>query len=182
MNLNKILKSIKETYAPPKTIEFPEAKIIFVLETLNPKEEILVMEACQDLDGMAYMEGIKRNSLACAIKKINEIDLDTANVEYTLENGEKKIKTKYLFMLDFLADCPQIMVDSLSDVFTSMQIEVEGRIKKDMKFEGMLLSKEPEKEPEVVEKIMESEDSDEGLTEAEILEKKVKKEAEAKPE
>lgn len=179
MNLNSILKTIKETYTPPKTVEFPEAKLVFSIETLTPKEEIKVMGACQELDGMAYMEGIKRHSLACAIKKINEFDLDTENVEYTLDNGEKKIKSKYLYMLDFLSDCPQIIVDSLSDAFTSMQIEVEAKIKKDMKFEAQNLSKEPEKEPETMEKILETEDSDDGLTEAEILDKKVKAEAEA---
>lgn len=181
MDLNNVLKIIKENFSPRKNIDFEEEGLHFELEPLNTKEETIVLEACKDIDETLYIENLKRYSLACSIKKINNLDFSKDDIEYEDKDDDNKVKTKskFLFMKDYLAKWPSVLIDILFDAFTNMQREIENKIRTNAKFEKFAISEEPEEQeekPGELRKIVENEAPDIELTETEKLNKKVEKE------
>jgi len=175
-DLSDVLKTIKSHYSKRKTIDFEEADLHVEVEPLTSLEEIKILEASKDVEGSQYIEALKRNSLACAIKKINDFDLNKSDLEYEDENGEKKEKSKFLFMTEYLSEWPSSIIDILFNAFTEMQTEVEDKIKKDAKFERFKMSEKPtEDQPEKFRKIKET-DNVPGTTPVERLNKKVEQE------
>jgi hypothetical protein len=189
MSLNDVLKAIKKTFVPRKSVDFEEGKIHFELETLTAIEDVKALEACKDLDGSQYIEGLKRNSLAFAIKLIVMKNEDGTTTVYDLskdiidflneETGKTESKSKFLYMVDFLASWPGDVIDILFEAFSDMVAESREKVKKSAKFERFKISEKPaEDKPEVIKRVTESEESFEGLDDNERLKKKVERELE----
>lgn len=155
VDLKSVLETIKNSYSKRKIVNFEESGLRFELEPLTSLEEIKVLEACKDIEGSQYIEGLKRHSLAGSIKKINDLDLSGKDVDYDAD-GETKTKSKFLYMVDYLSQWPTPLVDELFDAYTNMCTELETRIKKEAKFERFSLSEAPEEDqPESLRKVKE---------------------------
>lgn len=176
MELNNILKTIKANFSPRKKVDFDEAGLHFELEPLTAEDEIKVIEGCKNVEDTQYIEALKRHSLACSIKKINDIELDNKDIDYEDEEGNKVSKSKFLYMLDFLSKWPSSLIDILFDAFNNMSKEVEDKIIREAKFKRFKISEElPEEEKKkTFHKIKESESI--GMTETEKMNEKIKKE------
>ncbi len=177
VDLNDILKTIKDSYSKVRNVDFDKSGLHFELEPLTTLEEVKILEASKDIDGAQYIESLKRHTLAFGIKQMNEMDLRKDIIEYE-EDGESVSKSKYLFMVDYLSKFPSSLVDTLFDAFTNMQTELESRIKEDAKFEKFILSEEvPEERPEEFSKQLDSDTIPESeMTETEKLNKRVEEE------
>jgi len=173
-NFDTILQSIKGHFSQRKKVDFEEEDLHFEIEPLTSKEEVIILESCKDIGESEYIEALKRHTLACSIKKVNEQEITENEIEY--EPG--KSKSKFLFMLDYLAEWPSGLIDLLFDAFTHMQREVEDRIKSSAKFERFKLSDSIEDEETKGEFRRLVENTSEGLSEVEKLKKKVDKEIE----
>jgi hypothetical protein len=177
MDLDKILLKVREKFSPRKMIDFKEEGLHFELEPLTAIEEAKILTALKDVEDTQYIASLKRHSLACSIKKINDIELDVENVEYD-EDGEKKKKSKYLYMLDFIGKWPAPLVDTLFDFFSSMNREAELKVKQSAKFEKFILSDQITEEKVKKFRPLDETIPAEQLTPEERLEKKVEKEIE----
>lgn len=171
-NLQDILKSIKKEFSERKTVDFDKEDIHIEIEPLTSKEEVIVLESVKDVEDAEYLEALKRYTMACSIKKINDMDLDVDDVE--VEEG--KTKSKFLFMVDYLADWPSGLIDLLFDAFTNMQKNVEDKIKKSAKYERYNFADvvEDEETKNTFKKLVEN--TTEGMDEMEKLKKKVEEE------
>jgi len=178
MELDKILSQVKKDFAPRKKVDFEEYLLHVELEPLTSFEDAKILTAIKDFEPTQYIAGLKRHTLACSIKKINDIDLSGDDVEYEDEKGVKKMKSKYLYMVDFVGKCPSLLVDELFDAFTVMNSEAEDMVKKGVKFERLILTEEiPEEKPEKFRPVNE-EVPLEQMSDVDRLEKKVEKEIE----
>ena len=174
MDFSNVFKIIKDNFSPRKSIDFKDADLHFEIEPLTTKEEIIVIEACKDVDGSSYIETLKRHTLACSIKKMNDIELGES-IEYTDSDGEKIHKSKYLYMLDFISGWPSSLVDLLFNAYSDMSQAIDTKIQEDAKFERFHLSEETEEDkPEKLKR--EQETSPIGMTETEQINEQVKKE------
>jgi hypothetical protein len=139
--LDDILKKVKKSFKPRKNVDIDDLHI--EIEPLNTVEEVKVLEAIKELEGSEYLEALKRFTLAYAIKKIDDVDLDGDEITYT-ENGVEKTKSKFLFMKDYMGQWPQAIIDSIfDDPFTNLLMEVEQKVKSNIKFERFLMSDKP---------------------------------------
>jgi len=175
MDFNSILKAVNKTFKPRKTVNFEGLDID--IEILEGSEEMKVVESIKDFEGAEYVESMKRHTLAFAIKRVNDLNLDQDIIPFE-EDGKLVKKSKYLFMRDFLAKWPTALVDLIFDAYTNMQLEVETKLRDTMKFDRFKATEAPEvKEPEpTMKEIKEDEELDENLTDAEKLAKQVEKE------
>ena len=173
MDIHEVLTGIRKTFTKSKIVEMKELGLSFKIEPLTSEEELKVLEACKDIEGVQYISGVKRYSLAYAIKKLNEIIIGD-DISYE-ENGQKKSKSKFLYMAEQLGRWPSSLVDLLFEAYTNLQLEVESSIRSNAKFEFFTPSV-PIKEP-VADKFKRVEEKeDEGETETEKLNKVVEKE------
>jgi len=143
MDLSQIVSGIKKTFVKRKKLDFEEEKLHFEFEPLTALEEIKVLEKAQEFDGALYIDAVKRFSLACAIKSINGEEMGE-EVSYE-ENGEKKLKSKFLYLSEQMGGWPTTLLDILFAAYTNMVQEMESKILKEAKFEIFKLADEPEK-------------------------------------
>ena len=175
MGLEDVLKVVNKAFKLRKAVDFDEYDLHIDLEPLTSVEEVKVLSAGKDLDGAEYTEALKRNTLAISIKRINDINLDGDDVSY-VENGEKKNKSKFLFMQDYLGQWPSSLIDDLFNKFGNIIVEVDSRIREKAKFEMFELTSKPE--PDKVgkfHKVVES-DGTESMDKIELQNKKVEEE------
>lgn len=176
-DLKSIFDGIKKTFNVRKTIEFGDYNIKIEMEPLTSLEENKVIEACKSLDGIGYIEGLKKHSLAYSIRKINDIDLDFTEMEIIKEDGTKEMVSKYLFLIKHLEEMPSGLSDLLFEAFTDMVAEADNRIREKAKFNRFLVKSNPVQadSPKNFKEVMET---NAGLTETELLNKQVKEELE----
>jgi hypothetical protein len=176
MELDKILAKVKKDFAPRKKVDFEEFALHFELEPLTSFEDAKILTALKDFEPTQYIAALKRHTLACSVKKINDIDLSGEDVQYEDEKGEKKMKSKYLYMVDFMGKCPSLLIDGLFDAFTAMNAEAEELVKKGIKFERIILTEDvPEEKPKKFRPVND-EIPVEQMSDVERLERKVEKE------
>ena len=189
MSLSNVLQAIRKAFVPRKSVDFEENGLHFEMETLTALEDVKALEACKDLNGSQYIEGLKRNSLAFAIKSITMKNEDGTKTVYDLsiefidlvneETKEVESKSKFLYMVDFLSSWPSEVIDVLFDAFSDMVAEAREKVKKNAKFERFKISEKPaEDKAETLKKVPETEESLEGLDDNERLAKKVERELE----
>jgi len=179
---------MKKSFTPRKNVDFEEQGLHIELEPLTAGEEVKILESLKDLSGAQYIEGLKRHSLACSIKRFQvkqengemlDLDLSLPLVEYVDDDGNKATKSKFLYMIDFLAQCPSTVVDLLFDAFSDMSQEAENRVLKNAKFEKFVLSEKlPAEQPAKFKEVIETPEDTVGLDENERLQKKVDQEIE----
>lgn len=185
MGLESVLQKIKKSYTPRKKVDFDDIGLHFELEPLTTLDEVKVMESIKGIDESIYVEALKRHSVACSIRKIvmeedgntTTFDLSGEFIDFLDENNQPKTKSRFLYMLDFLGQWPNAVIDILFEAFTNMHQEIDAKVRKQGKFEVFRISEKPaeDKERKNSFKVIE-EDSSEGLSEAEALERRVKKE------
>lgn len=172
MNLKDLRQVIKDNFLKRKKIDFDEENLHFEIEPLTSLDEVKVTEACKDLDGTQYIEAVKRHTIAYALKKINDIDFNLKD----LDDGES-IKSKFIVMIDLISEWPSSLIDILFDAYLEMNKELNLNIQAKVRFEKFKLSEEIlEKETEKFRRL--NEETSEGLTETERLDKAVKQEIE----
>jgi hypothetical protein len=176
MQLDDILKNIKQTYMTRKKVDFDEANLHFELEPLTADEEIKVMAYCKDFQGTEYMDALKRSSLACSIKKINDSDLNIPDISY-IEDNKPITKTKFLYMIDYIGKWPAPFIDIIFTAYFEMHQEVEAKINGNAKFERFQLAEKPQ-EVTIKPQFREVKETDEGLDAEARLRKTVEKEIE----
>jgi len=174
-NFDSILQTVKEHFSKRKNVDFDEEGIHIEIEPLTSKEEVIILESCKDIDDAEYIEALKRYTLACSIKKLNDFEIADDEV---IEIGEGKSQSKFLYMVDYLAKWPSGVIDLVFDAFTHMQKEVEAQIKANAKFEKFELSPQIEDEETKGRFRKLVEDTSEGLNEVEKLKETVDKEIE----
>jgi hypothetical protein len=129
MDLVSTLKNLGSEYVVKRDLNFEEMKIIIGLQTLSAIEEVKVLESCKDLEGSQYIQTLKRNSLAYAVRSVNgEILAD----EVTVEAGKKV--SRFIFLCGCLDEWPAAIRDVLFDVFSDMNQELENHVSKTAKF------------------------------------------------
>jgi hypothetical protein len=178
--MESILNRIKKNFTPRKTVDFNE------LEPVTALDEVKIVESLKGIDDNLYIDGLKRHSLACAIKKITMdeeggstvYDLSQEFIEYVDSEGKQKTKSSFLYMLDFLGAWPNAVINVLFEAFTNMQQEIETKVQQQSKFEFFRISEKPpeDKEPKMKLVPQKEDETREGLTDMEILERKVNKE------
>ena len=173
MDFGNILNDIKEKFSPRKSIDFEDRKYHFEVEALNSLEEVVIMESLKDVDDTAYMEALKRHTLACAIKKINDVEFK-AEITFYDEEGKEKTKSHFLFMKDYISQWPSPLIDTLFDAYTNMLRGIQKNIRENAKFERVELSEEFE--DEIPNKFQKVEETTTGMTDTERLNKKVEEE------
>ena len=177
MDLNSLLLQVREKFSPRKKVDFNEEGLHFEIEPLTSLEEAKVLTTLKDVEDTQYVSVLKRHTLACSIKKINDIDLSGESVEY-VEGEEKKKKSKYLYMVDFLGKWPSSLIDVLFDAFSDMNRQAEAKARKDAQFEKFVVSEEvPADAPGKFRPLDEAVPVEE-LSPEERLEKKVEREIE----
>ena len=134
MDLNGVLGKIKENFSPRRKVDFDEVDLHFELEPITSSEEIKVLEASKELEGSAYIEALKKYSLAFAIKKINDTEFPVDEITYQ-DGEETKIQSKFLFLSKQIEKWPTPLRDTLFEVYQNMAEEIEDKIKKMAKFE-----------------------------------------------
>ena len=189
MDLKNLFSTIKNTFNVKKTVEFDDLHII--MEPLNTIEEMKVLEACSGT-GDGYISQLKKSSLAFTIRvigakdetgKFNDIEFRDEVVEHLVDDIVVK-ESKYLFMLRHIDSWPVSFRDILFDAFNDMLLEVENAVNKRVKFERFSIQTVPEgtkrEEPGVPAgyKKVEEPEEEEALTDAEKLNRQVKKETE----
>lgn len=177
-DLNNILEMIKKTCAPPKILTIEGTDIEVELEILNSQEEANVLVACKDVDGTAYMEAVKRYTLAYSIKKFGSVDLRKDDIDYKDSDDKPVKKSKFLYMNDFLGRVPSPVIDALFEAYTDKVLEVTKSVKEKFKFDKFYLSEElPEEKPDEFRRLGDTETiNTEELDEDEKLRLQVEKE------
>lgn len=186
MSLDDIFNHLKKTFTIRKRVDFDEADIHIELETPSALEEVKITEACKDLEGTSYLEGLKKHSLAYAIKRIQTPNADVElnnemEFEITDEEGKTEKVTKYLYILNKLESWPSALRDRLFNAFSDLQSEVEEKVTKNTKFEpfkASTVSEESEEEESKFKRIEKPEEDTEGMTETDKMSKRVRDEVE----
>lgn len=174
MELSDIFKKIKKEFSPRKDIDFEKEGLHFEIEPLTSMEEMIVLESIQDIEGAQYIEALKRHTLACALKRINKIEIED-QVTFLDDKGKEKVKSHFLFMKDYISQFPATLIDVLFDGYQNMIKGVQQKIQDNVKFERIELSEKITEE--IKEKYQEiKEGTVEGLTDTERLNKKVEEE------
>lgn len=177
-SFDDILKSVNKAFKLRKPVDFEEYGLHITLEILDTIEEIKVLESIKGFESGEYVEGLKRHTLAFAIKALNDISLDGDSVEYG-EAGKKVSKSKFIFLREYIGKWPSSLVDAVFGAYSNMQLEVEKRLSGGMKFQNFQMEEPPKVEETKQEfQQVEEDEADANLTEAEKLAKQVEKEQE----
>jgi hypothetical protein len=185
-NLSIILQTLKKNLTKKRDVDFEEYGLHFELRPVTNYEETLIMESIKDIDSASYIEALKKHSIACSINKMVVKNPETGElithdfsqdiVEYEADDGNVKKKSKFLYLIDFLKECPTALIDVLFDAHVDLHTELDETVKKAAKFERFAVS---EKIPENrEEKIRTEPEKEEDLDEAEKLRKQVNQELE----
>lgn len=182
MELNEVLKKIKTTFTLHKRVDFDDYDLHIEMEPLTTQEELKVLEACTDLEGAAYLEGLKKHSLAFAIKKITtggkDLDLNENEFKYVDDDGMEKSMSKYLMLVEQIGEWPASLRDLIFEAFNDLQQELESKIREKGKFERFLVNEPPSEEetvPSGMRRVKEAKEDAE-MTDAEKLTRTVEKE------
>jgi len=155
VNLKGLFDTLKNSFSIQKEIKIDGIDLTILLEPLTTAEEIKAMEAIKDLDGNAFIDGLKKNTLAYAIKKINELEFKDSIIEFEDESGQPLSKSKYLFIHEQIELWPSILRDRLFEAYNDMQLELEARVTKGIKFNKFTPEPKEDIKPETKENIPE---------------------------
>jgi hypothetical protein len=133
-DLKGFFAGIKKTFTVQRKVDFEDFGLSIVLEPLTALEEVMVLEACTQKEGGAFIAELKRSSLAYAIKEINEFKFYDKDIEYPDENGKPVNESKYLFLVRYIEEWPVALRDALFDAFNDIQLEIEDIVAKKTKF------------------------------------------------
>ena len=174
MDFKDVLAKLKKTYISRKKIDFPDLDAHFELEAITAEEDLKILEACKDLDGTMYLDGIKRHSLAMSIRSINGIELSPIIVSQD-QNGKTQETTRYLYFLKEIEGWPSSLIDFMFEAYADLVKDTENKVQAGGKFERIALINTPVEEQETptgFKKVSENA----GLTDVEKLNKRVEKE------
>jgi len=144
MGFLESIKNITQRLSYKKPIELEGIKM--VLGVLTVKEELLVnqeSDAQDDLEGMVYVNELRKRVLSYSIKEIEE-ELIPDIVEYV--DGDDTIKKKRnLYLYDFLSNIPTAGIDILFEAYTDLKDEVDDSIEGKIKVDWYITPEERER-------------------------------------
>lgn len=97
------------------------------LAPLHSSEEMKMNLAVSELNGLSYLLQVKQETLSYAIKKIDDEVLPDV-----IENTDKPLYVKE----KFLAELSQYAVDTLFNAYLVLGLEVQDKLKKEIKFDN----------------------------------------------
>lgn len=97
------------------------------LAPLHSSEEMKMNLAVSELNGLSYLLQVKQETLSYAIKKIDDEALPDI-----VENVAKPLYVKE----KFLSELSQYAVDTLFNAYLVLGLEVQDKIKKEVKFDN----------------------------------------------
>jgi len=176
MDLSALLKKIQKEFRNRKKVTIENLGIDLDLEILTVAEEQKVLAAIKDLEAAEYVEGLKRYTLALAIRKLGEFELDADTFEYT-ENEQPKSKSKLLFMTERLAEWPSNLIDTIFGAYTDLQAEVDTKVGTSVKYEKFQVTTAiPDVKPKL--RRVEEDETPADMDDVDRLNKQVEKEIE----
>lgn len=175
-NLTQIMKKLKTDFSAREFIEFKDYGIKIEIEPPTCKEEIKILAAIKDYEDAEYVENLKKHSLAVAIRKINDIDLDAEEIIIEGDDGKEIKKTKYLFLLDEIDTWPTTMRDVIFEKFSDIQEKLEDKLRRAAGFKNLPISGVPSQDAE--EKFKKVDEPELGETEIDKLNQQIKNEQE----
>lgn len=184
MDLQGAFASLKKAYAYSKDVEIEELDLKLTLEPPTNIEEQKVLEACSDLDGGEYLDGIKNHTLSYSIKKLSGNDIPefipmmNEDGSPTLdEDGKPREKTRYLFLFEEISTWTSPLRDKVFDAYQDLLFEIQDKVDKNVTFDRFQIAttEVTSPVPEKFTRVEEPED-DSNLTPEELLEKQIKKE------
>jgi len=176
VNLQEAFSSIKQALSVVRDVDL--GGNVITLVPLTAEEETKVLESCQSADGSAYLVAFKLYTIAHAIRRINNEDIQS-EVEIKGEDGKPIRITRYLFILKIVEKWESAIRDFIYDAYADLLLELDYKIDKNAKFKRFAVSRESlnaGKEEEPVPGFRKVEESKEVLTEAERLTERVKQE------
>lgn len=146
MSLDQILKDVQEKFSCRKTVTI--RGIEFVIGILDYDENQKVSSLPDDdVDPMVYMNDIRRQTLAYAIKSINGEEIPDV-----VQIGEGESKEKAIFIKEFLGRFPMKLTDQLFDAYVDVKEQSDKEIETEMQFEWFKTPEQRQKEREEEEK------------------------------
>jgi hypothetical protein len=137
------IREITSKLSYTKAIELEGVRVLMGLLTV--KEEQIVNSASEEddsLEGMAYINDLRKRVLSYAIKEIGGEEIP-AIVEYM--DGEKLVKkTREIYLYEFLSSLPSAGVDILFEAYSDLKDEVEDNIEGKIKVNWYLTPEERE--------------------------------------
>lgn len=150
VNLNKVLKSLKESMDFTKEVEIIGVTYKLRLLSLSEEQKANSDAEMDDLEGIAYMNKMRVNILSYAIIQMNEHTFDSV-VDYEEEDGTIVKKERSIVLRDVLQMMPANIIESLFDIYVDLKEEAELKIKGNLNYKWF---KDPEtREKEMREKI-----------------------------
>lgn len=143
-DLKSLFAKIRTSFSVRKRIDFDEYDLHIEMEPLTAIQELRVLEACKDYDGGAYIEALKKHSLAYGIKQINDYSFEREIVQYPDEGGQMVEETPYLFLSRQIEGWPAALRDIIFEAYQNMLEEVQHRIDSKAKFERFTVTSEVE--------------------------------------
>lgn len=144
-NMKNLFDILKKSFTIQKKIEIEDIGLTIILEPITTAEEINALEAIKDLNGNAFMDGLKKNTIAYSIKKINDIEFQDSIIDYEDDNGKKVSESKYIFLHRQIEQWPSALRDILFIAYNDLQAELEKKVTDRVKFEKFIVQ-EPAQE------------------------------------
>jgi len=116
------LKKIAELGKKERNVVIAETKI--VLKSLSAREENNIFSACQDLDGIFYINANKIQTLACSIIEISGARFETDNEE-TLKEKVTVIESWGQSVVDYLFTEYSVLIKEIEESFKEIIVEIK---------------------------------------------------------
>ena len=123
------LSQIKTNTSVNKEVSFDNIKV--TLQPLNSSDEIALAESVKDSEGISYLLKVKKETLARSICKVDGEDLGDS-----LKEGEIDVDKVLWVKKNLLDILPQTAVDEFFNAYLVLQLEIEEKVKKSVKFDN----------------------------------------------
>lgn len=168
MSLNQVLKDVREKFSYRKTVTL--RGIEFVIGLLDYDENQKVSSLPDDeVDPMVYMNDIRRQTLAYAVKAINGEEIPDV-----VQVNENESKEKAVYLKELLGNFPMKVTDQLFDAYVDLKEQSDKEIETEMQFEWFKSPEQRRKEQEEEEKQASDAAKKEGKQQAQTDVEKVK--------
>jgi hypothetical protein len=142
--LQNLFENIRQRFSIKRVIDFEGYDLSITIQPLTSIEELKVIEACKDVEGVLYLESLKKSSLAFAIRRVNDLVFESTDVEYEDNEGKLVVESKYLFLLRQIESWPAALRDTIFEAFNNMTVELEYTLARKTKYERFQVQPSPE--------------------------------------
>ena len=132
MDANKLrekLFQIKTNTSVTKEVSFDSIKVS--LQPLNSSDEIELAESVKDSEGISYLLKVKKETLSRSIFKVDGEELGSS-----MKDGDIEVDKVLWIKKNLLEILPQTAIDEFFNAYLVLQMEIENKVKKSIKFEN----------------------------------------------